>query len=175
IFFSRYRGATLLQNSVCNIDTVLYELYEDNDLRKTTLFEVREDGTIRFRGNYAGDDSQGIFNGITTAELILIKAECLIRLGRLSEAAATLDSLLVNRYRANTLKPAHFTDEQSALTFIINERRKELLFRGSRWTDLKRLNLESNFKQSIYRFIDGEMFELPANDNRYVFRIPDDV
>lgn len=175
IYYSNYNSAVLLINSVYNVDTMLYESYDASDLRKRAFFDIRSDGTIRFKGNYAGDDSQGIFNGMTTAELMLIKAECLVRLDNLAEAERTLNMLLANRYEAEKFISISFADTNEGLRRVINERRKELLFRGSRWIDLRRLNYEGSMQLTIYRNIGGITYSLPPNDNRYVFRIPDEV
>lgn len=175
IYFSQYNTAILLRNNTCNVDTNLYELYSENDLRKRALFDMRKDGTIRFKGNYAGDDSQGIFNGMTTAEMLLIKAECQLRLGGLKDGENTLNKLLINRFENGKFQPVIFRDMQEGIRQIIEERRKELLFRGSRWTDLRRFNLEKDFQRTIYRNIGAKTYELHPNDKRYVFRIPEDV
>ena len=54
------------------------------------------------------------------------------------------------------------------------ERRKELIFRGLRWIDIKRLNLEgANIEQR--RFLDGKEYILEPNSNRYALPLPDDI
>ncbi|MFC3198260.1 RagB/SusD family nutrient uptake outer membrane protein [Parapedobacter deserti] len=175
IYYSNYGGATLLRNNTCNVDSNLFNSYEEDDLRKSALFDIRDDGTVRFKGNYAGNDSQGIFNGMTTAEVMLIKAECLVRLGDLPKAQQALNGLLINRYEIGKFHPVNFEGFEEGLRKIIDERRKELLFRGSRWIDLRRLNREGSLQLTIYRNIGSNVYSLPPNDNRYVFRIPDEV
>ena len=65
-------------------------------------------------------------------------------------------------------------DPDEALSLILQERRKELVYRNLRWTDLRRLNLEPKFAKSIKRTIKGTEYILEPNDGRYVFAIPDD-
>lgn len=175
IYFSRFGSAITLRNEICNVDTMLFQLYHQNDLRKNMLFENRKDGSVRFRGNYAGNDSQGIFNGITTAEIVLIEAESLARLNKLNEAEQALTKLLEKRYKSESELSVRFNGEEDALLRIIEERRKELLFRGARWSDLRRMNLDERFKMTLYRQVGSSVFSLLPNDNRYVFRIPDEV
>lgn len=175
VYLSNYGGATLLRNNFCNVDTNLFDSYDHRDLRKKALFAMRDDGTIRFKGNYNGDDSQGIFNGLTTAEVLLIKAECLVRTGNLERGESALNDLLINRYETGQYQPASFSTVEDGLLKIVQERRKELLFRGARWVDLRRLNIDDRYQQAIYRNIAGKIYTLPANDRRYVFRIPDEV
>lgn len=55
---------------------------------------------------------------------------------------------------------------------IILERRKELVFRGLRWTDLRRLNKETEFAITLRRTVKGMEYVLPPNDPRYTQQIP---
>ena len=55
------------------------------------------------------------------------------------------------------------------------ERRKELLYRGLRWTDLRRLNKETGRQTLLQRTIAGQSYSLPASDPRYTLLIPDNV
>ena len=63
-------------------------------------------------------------------------------------------------------------NQEEALALVLTERRKELLFRGLRWTDLKRYNLESSSAETLVRKIDQQEYKLDPNDLRYVFLIP---
>src|SRR5690606_25627348 len=80
------------------IDTLLVQSYTDNDLRKQLFFSAKEDGTYDFMGNHTGDYQ--LFAGITTGEIVLIRAECLARSGEYTQAAAALDQLLEMRHAA---------------------------------------------------------------------------
>ena len=54
------------------------------------------------------------------------------------------------------------------------KRRKELLFRGLRWADVKRYNREgANIVLS--KTVNGKTFLLPPNDLRYAIAIPEDI
>ncbi|MGI8583213.1 MAG: RagB/SusD family nutrient uptake outer membrane protein, partial [Chitinophagaceae bacterium] len=53
--------------------------------------------------------------------------------------------------------------------------RKELVFRGQRWFDLRRLNKDPRFAKTLTRKLNGKITELPANDPRYTEYIPLDV
>ncbi len=54
---------------------------------------------------------------------------------------------------------------------ILTERRKELLFRALRWTDLRRLNKEAEFRDTLYRFINGKKYQLLPGSDRYTLQI----
>ena len=83
--------------------------------------------------------------------------------------------MIVKRWKTGTFTPLAAGSMQDALILILRERRKELVFRDLRWTDLKRLNKETAFQQTIKRKINGQEYILLPNDNRYALPIPQSV
>lgn len=169
---SRLATPVVLTATRAKIDTLLFKSYETNDLRKSIYFKKNSDGSYAFKGSYTGGAT--FFSGIATDELYLNKAEGLARNHQVAEAMVTLNLLLVKRFKKNTFVPLKGLNEAEILGRILLERRKELLFRGLRWMDIKRLNLE---KQDILlkRIINGQVYLLPPNDFRYALAIPEDV
>lgn len=173
--FKRYNPEVIFHNLmlvygglvISRMDTTLLKSYEVNDLRQS-LFANSANG--RFKGSYDGTSSP--FNGLATDEMYLIRSECKARSGDISGAMADLNALLVKRWKTGLFVPlvANSTDE--ALVKILNERRKELCFRGLRWTDLKRLNKETKFAKTLTRILDNQVYTLGPNDQRYVLPIP---
>jgi hypothetical protein len=153
------------------VDTLLYSYYAPNDLRKRLFFTSRN-GHQYFTGFY---DPAYAFCGMTTAEVYLIRAESEAREGNTSLAMADLNTLLRNRWATGTFQPYTATDAMDALRQILLERRKELLFRGVRWTDLRRLNKDPHWAITLKRIVDGTVYTLPPNDPRYVLPISDNV
>jgi len=119
------------------------------------------------------DQQNNISSTISTDEIYLNKAECEARLNNQSAAMQDLNTLLINRWKTGTFIPYTATSADNALIQILNERRKELLFTGLRWTDLRRLNKDSRFAITLYRNINGVTYSLPPNDIRYALPIPD--
>ncbi len=158
----------------CRVDSILFKSYVDNDLRKTIFYKNNGNGTYSYKGNYDGQTTGNLFNGTTTSEMYLIRAEANARIGKTSEAMSDLNTLLIKRWKTGTFIPFTASNQTEALTIILQERRKELAFRGLRWMDLKRLNLEPAFAITIRRKLD-QIYELPPNDLRYVLLIPADV
>lgn len=154
----------LFSIGVCKMDSLLVKSYQGNDLRRSIFYIDNIDGTQSFRGHYTGTTVP--FGGITTSEVYLIKAECLARQGQIDEAVAVLQELYVNRHEGGNFEQT-YTSQQDLLSIILLERRKELVFRGLRWSDLRRLNLESEHAVTLRRTIDGQDYELPPNDPRY--------
>ncbi|MBD1366578.1 RagB/SusD family nutrient uptake outer membrane protein [Mucilaginibacter sp. ZT4R22] len=167
LYYATINAYSYSYEALTYIDTDLYNLYETNDLRKTVFFRLNGTG-YNFRGSYAY-----FFSGLATDELYLTRAECYARLNNLSGALADLNTLLSNRYVTGTL-PFTTTNINAALTKILLERRKELISRGTRWTDLRRLNKEPRFATTLSRNLDGNTYTLLPNGTRYLFPIPDD-
>lgn len=150
----------------------LYNLYEANDLRKTIFFKNNGNGSYAFKGSYDGSASP--FGGMATDEVYLMRAECRARLNQIDGALADLNALLVKRYKTGTFVPVKMTDQSVLLTIILNERRKELLLRGLRWLDIKRLN-NDRANISLKRTVNGKEYVLPAGSARFAMPIPEDV
>jgi len=150
-------------------DSGLFASYQPNDLRKTLFFR---NGRI-FSGRY--DEDNYAFCGIATDEIYITRAECYARVGNTTGAMADLNTLLVNRWTSGTFTPFTAVDAADALRQILPERRKELLYRGLRWTDLRRLNKDPATATTLFRTVNGQAYTLQPNDSRYVYAIPDNV
>ena len=122
--------------------------------------------------SYAG--SVFPFTGLATDELFLTRAECYARDSNSSAALADLNTLLRHRFASGTFIPVSAPSPAAALDSILLERRKELPFRGLRWTDLRRLNLDGA-NITIHRSLNGTPYTLSPNSNLYTLPIPPDV
>lgn len=171
IFYSRLISYSYLTSALTYIDPALYNSYVANDLRKTVLFADKGNGNYAFKGSYAG--SSTFFGGLTTGEMYLIKAECLARKDDAPGALNILNNLLEKRWKQGTFIPLSAANAEEALFKILTERRKDLVGRGYRWTDLRRLNKDPRFAVSLKRNVNGIEYSLLPNDKRYVFAIPD--
>lgn len=147
----------------------LYDLFHENDLRKELFF--RNFGEFhRLLGMYTGIANG--FGGLATDELYLNRAEAKVRLGDIEGGMTDLNTLLVTRWKTGTYVPYSAAAETEALTIILEERRKQLIHRGLRWTDLKRLNMDPRFAKTLTRTVQGVTYTLPPNDLRYAILIP---
>lgn len=163
-----------LQNGFALVDTNLYALYHNNDLRRTIYFQDNENGSHSFKGNYSG--LPNYFGGIAIDEVYLMRSECHARAGNLQEAMADLGHLLSHRYKAGTYFPQTVENAEEALNVILEERRKELLFRGLRFPDVKRLNKGGAYI-AFERYLEesGVSYTLPPNDPRFALPIAEAV
>lgn len=175
---STISGSAALNSSRARIPMAVYNLFDANDLRKLIYFRSVNATEYAFKGYYSGR-SATYFAGFANDELFLIRAECNTRLGATEAALVDINKLLEHRIRKGSFTELKLSDPKDLLLFILNERRKEMLFRGVRWSDLKRLNLEPNHAVNLVRevTINGETkrYELPANDARYLYPIPAEV
>jgi hypothetical protein len=154
------------------VDSVLYSSFSDDDIRKQAFFSPNGDGTYFFKGNYTGKaNDPTMFTGIATDEIYLTRAECLARRGDSLNALNDLNTLLGKRFKNGSFIPYSLPVSEGTLKLILKERRKELMFRELRWTDLRRLNEEPEFADTLYRFINGQRYQLLPGSERYTLQI----
>jgi len=153
------------------VDSALYKQYHTDDLRKYVQFKRTDRGVV-YKGSYEGTDVN--FAGIATDEVMLIKAECLAERGEVEQGLIVLNRLLETRFKEGSYIPYIANNQTEALDIIKSERRKELLFRGLRWTDIRRYNLEGD-NIRLQRNVDGKEYVLEPNNARYTYPIPMEV
>jgi starch-binding outer membrane protein, SusD/RagB family len=174
LFFAQSVNYATIRASTATgiVDSILYRSYNNNDLRKTIFYKDNGGGNIQYFGSYTGGSQ--CFAGIANNEVYLIQAECNARLNSVAAALTSLNALLIKRWKAGTFTAVTAVDADDALTKILTERRKELPFTGQlRWEDLRRLNNDSRFSQTLKHFYNGNAYSLAPNDNKYVLPIPD--
>jgi hypothetical protein len=205
-------------NNTAKIDPSLVASYASSDLRsvlflKPNTTNVRvpdtpgstdstsvtvDDGTYRFTGNYEPNTRSTFFNGLAVDELYLIRAECYARASNVTAALNDINTLVSSRWdNTSVYQPITAANADDALSKVLTERRKELLMRSLRWTDLRRLNHDVRFKKDLVRKVvriqpqvTGSIstgytvafeypaittYSLPANDLRYTLLIPNEV
>jgi len=184
VIFQAVTGTTPLLNpgtagnNVGKIDAALVSSYSSNDLRGKIFLKANSGsnvGTYRFTGNYEPATTANFFIGLAVDELYLIRAESYARSGNTEAALNDLNTLLATRWTTGTFVPMTAVNADAALSLIITERRKELLMRGLRWTDLRRLNKDIRFSKTLNRTILGITYSLLPNDSRYTLLIPTEV
>ncbi len=171
IFYATLNSFSYFNSALTTVDPVLFQSYANNDLRKTIFFRNNGNGLINFKGSYNGN--RDLFGGLAVDEIYLIRAECLARTLNTTEALSTLNSLLIKRWRSGTFVPLTAATPEETLKLILAERRKELICRGLRWSDLRRLNIDPKFAVTLTRVHNGNTFNLAPNSSRYVFPIPE--
>lgn len=158
------------------IDARLYAQIPDNDLRKQ-LFNG-PDGD-RYAANpgarkpYAArkfgfiDDWSMDYIYMRQAEMVLIMAECLARLGRQSDNVEEVIKNMMNQYMEGG-----WDAESLSVDDVLLQRRIELWGEGFSFFDLKRLNkgIDRNYDGSNH--LDDCRLTVPAHDTRWTYKIP---
>ncbi|SFD46702.1 SusD family protein [Chitinophaga sp. CF118] len=164
-------------SSVFPLSAGLLKLYDTTDLRYKLFTANGSQFTFNSfvgRGYYRPYlNYQGSPVGPNVPEMMLIKAESEARTGTFPVAVTILNTLRTNRFRTVDYSDLSAANADEALKLVIDERRRELLCRGIRWFDQKRLNKEQAFAKTITRTFLGETFSLAPGANRYVFPIAD--
>ena len=130
-------------------------------------------------------------SGPTTAEMLLIEAECLARQNKVSDAMTVVNKLRAARMASNApdnVKYLSAATKDAAIKLIIEERQREMPF-TERWYDIRRLNNneDSNddvgdltrtyFPYTAASVLTTEApitYTLPKNSRRYAAPIPED-
>lgn len=173
IYHHTLENVSALDNYNPNLiaDSNLYKSYSDNDLRKRIYFKTVS-GFITCNASFGGRSVR--FGGLTTNELYLIRAECYARGNNIVAAMNDLNTLLKSRWVTGTFVPYSASNSTDALMKILAERRKELVYRGLRWEDLKRLNKDPATSVTLTKIFNGQTYTLSPNSDLYVFPIPPD-
>lgn len=143
----------------------------DNDLR--FRFFARKDANAP---SYSfGSTAYNPNRGITYAEVFLTKAECLARRGDIDGALQIInDEIRMKRIDAAGYEPLTATTKEEALSIVLLERRRELAFKGTRWSDMKRLDAEGKMPAVQRLAADGVtvLETLEPGSTKYTFQIP---
>lgn len=133
--------------------TELSSLYDqDNDLRFVYFFV--EHGNRRMSVLYDWYrydqffDGRYTIGGLTPQEMLLIKAECLVRTGSWSSALTVLDPLRTARYATGTATSLTASTQAEALQQVLEERRRELPF-AFRLGDIKRFSVNETSADDV--------------------------
>lgn len=178
VFHAVGLGLNSLNPSRATIDKELYSSYQVNDYRKKLFFNKRTDNNFSFKGSYTGFNVQNTFVGLTVPEVYLTLAECYARSGKVRESGEVLTKLLVKRYKSGFVIPT-FDNKEDLLDYVLLERRKEMLLRGVRWSDLRRLNQEPRHAKVLERqeVVGSDTIKhvLYIDDKRYTYLIPREI
>jgi len=177
IFYMEMAATEYLGESRARVDSTLYHSYDESDQRKRLFFSpTNVTNQYLFVGDFSKSSNAIKFCGITTSEILLNHMECLIREGRNREIGDELTYFLNSRYASFPIVDLNGDDEGAMLRFILDERRKELIFRGVRWTDIRRLSFDPTNSVEIVRNINGTQYRLtPDQQKTFCYSIPQEV
>jgi len=173
IIFSK----TLLQGyDGAPLSSDLLNSFESNDLRYNYYTIAGSNfSPVNFVGRGFGigkySRTTGINIGVSVPEMYLISAECYARLNDTQKAVDNLNALRAKRYKTGTAYQLSAATSKEALNLALVERQKELIGRGFRWFDQRRLNLDPAFQKTYTRVFKTQTYTLTPNSDGYVFPI----
>ncbi|MET4141665.1 RagB/SusD family nutrient uptake outer membrane protein [Pedobacter sp. UYP1] len=168
VIFQSIFSYGIFSSSTLIVDSALYSSYAMNDIRRSVYFTNKASGGITYKGSYNGD--KNLFGGLATDEIYFIRAEANVRQSAINKALDDLNLVLKNR-TFGVYSEFTEADPTIVLTKILLERRKELVYRGIRWSDLRRLNKDNRYKVTLTRLLNGQAYTLTPDDPKYVFPI----
>lgn len=169
-FYTTTMTPTILLNNAYNIDETLLASYAADDLRKNIYFKTNGSSPLLFMGSYSG--SLYYFSGFAVDEILLHQAECLARKGKLELALKSLNRLRSHRIAKQSFTELSSDDPEQIVRWIMEEKKKELVFRGIRWEELRRLNREAKFQQTLYRKLGAVQFSLEPGSTKWTWPLP---
>ncbi len=134
-----------------------YSVFTTNHDYLADLYDLTTD--LRFNLFFNGTEAAGYtytiarrytgvyfhFIGVGVPEMVLTRAECLIRTGKWQEGVAEMENFRKKRIRiANYAPIPGVADAQTALEAVLKERERELVFKGMNYFDVKRRNALDN-------------------------------
>lgn len=157
-----------------SISKDLQTVFKDslNDLRYQILFTSTTDpmrGYLYYYGEFLSFDTRNL--GPTVAEMYLVKAECEARSGDANAAMNDMNTVRQARILKASYQPVTAASADEALVKVLEERRRELCFRGMRLFDLKRLNKDPKFAKTLHHSYNGKQYDIQPNSPMYLFPI----
>ncbi|MBD0824237.1 RagB/SusD family nutrient uptake outer membrane protein [Aestuariibaculum marinum] len=164
------------------VNNELINLYDANDLRKDVFFLGVDDGTgklfYRTKKYETGRYTDLGFANFRVAEAYLNRAEAYAQKQEYANALNDIETLHASRY-SNVSGIVYPTDDSEVLTYVLNERRKELCFEDHhRWFDLRRMDNRPEIKH-VYTIVEDdntvtgtETYTLLPDDLNYTLPIP---
>lgn len=168
LYFQEWIFPRMVQNRAqwAMPSTQLADLYDhENDLRYDFFFV--EHGNRRMSVLYDWwrysqfNDGRYIIGGLTIQEMLLNRAELLVRTGQWPDGLATLTPLREARYRAGTATALTASSQDEALRLVLEERRRELPF-TFRLGDIKRFSVNETADDDVT--ITRDFFEVSVTE-----------
>ncbi len=151
----------------------LVSSYDTNDLRSQWYASFLDAFGEDIEGfvHQTANGAERLNVGISVADVILTQAEANARLGNITPANDALNTLRETRYALGTYSPISIADANELLTFIKEERRREMVHTFQRLFDIKRYNLFDNDDISVTHSIEGTEATILPNSLNWVFPI----
>jgi len=175
IILSKKAGQSHAYSAYQVLSSDLLSLFDTNDFRYSKLTRDLTTNGKTFRVNNMESLNYENRNiGPSVPEMMLVAAECKARNNEVVAAMEILNTLRAKRFNPGDLILLNASNADEALEIVIEERRRELMFKCARWFDQKRLFNDSRFAKNISRtnLVTGQTAVLEPGSNRYLFPVP---
>ena len=187
-YYSPVWESIYLETGQFVVSTDLYNVFDDNDLRKSNFFHTSDDtpGIVYYdkqsnETTVQGNEISDCFT-LRTAEAWLNLAEAYACSGDNTNAQNAINTLLKNRIESSAYQGTTLTGAD-LVHFIRQERRKELCMEGHRWFDLRRYQVNSAFPETVtlysaaavvseYEIKRVDYYKLEPNDPAWTLPLP---
>jgi tetratricopeptide (TPR) repeat protein len=144
--------------------------FEAGDARFKSRWKIRTVGAeTSYRRTMSGAFNYG---GITTVEVYLIKAECLARAGKISDALSLLNTVRKTRILPDSYQDITTSDKATALNAIFKTKNNELIMTLIPFADARRLNAEGVYKVSFSKMANGTTYTLSSGSHLWTMPFP---
>lgn len=144
--------------------------FETGDVRFKSRWKLRTVGTDTYY--YSTLSGMYNFGGITTVEVYLIKAECLARDNKISEALGVLNTVRKTRILPADYADIATTDKAVALKAIFKTKQNELLLTLIPFADARRLNAEGVYPVSFTKTAGATNYTLSSTSHMWTMTFP---
>ena len=145
-------------------------LFEPGDVRALCRWKkYQSQADVYYRGMLTGYYN---LSGISTPEVYLIKAECQVRKGNITDGLETLDTVRKTRLTPDSYSPSAASDEGEAIEKIRRAKADELINSIYPFIDAKRLNAEGKYTVTLTKTFDDKAYTLSPTSHLWTMVFP---
>ena len=144
--------------------------FEQGDAHFMSRWKIRTmAGATYYNPNLSGFFNRG---GLITTEVYLIKAECLARTGKVSEAMDVLNQVRQKRILPDVYQPLTANGADQAIDLIVKTKADALVQTIVPFCDARRLNLEPAHARTLTKTENGQNYSLAPDSHMWVMPFP---
>lgn len=145
-------------------------MFEPGDVRALCRWKkYQSQADVYYRGMLTGYYN---LSGIATPEVYLIKAECQVRKGNITDGLETLDTVRKTRLAPDSYSPSAASDEGDAIAKIRRAKADELINSIYPFIDAKRLNAEGKYTVTLTKTFDDKAYTLSPTSHLWTMVFP---